>query len=109
MPNIHFKLSNYPRSIGSFIFLSIILSLNLHATILTVKQEGTGDYTLIQEAIDASMDGDTVLVWPGTYFENIHCEDKSITVGSLTLATNDLGYIYQTIIDGKQTGSCFLY
>ena len=101
-----FRLKNLFIFILSLI-LNLNLNLNLIATTHTVKQDGTGDYTLIQEAIDAASNGDTVLVWPGTYFENLYIESKSIAIGSLTLTTGDLGYMHQTIIDGNQTGSCF--
>lgn len=90
------------------LILSLILSLNLplFATTHTVKQDGTGDYTLIQEAINASHDGDTVLAWPGTYFENVDFSGKNITLASLALTTGDMQYRYNTIIDGYQNGSC---
>ncbi len=73
---------------------------------ITVKQDGTGDFTTIQAAVDSAQNGDTVLVWPGTYLENIEIISKSITMGSLTLTTGDESYEYQTVIDGNQTGSC---
>ncbi|MBN1886096.1 MAG: right-handed parallel beta-helix repeat-containing protein [Candidatus Krumholzibacteriota bacterium] len=38
------------------------------ATIL-VRQDGTGDYTLIRPGISAATNGDTVLVGPGEYYE----------------------------------------
>jgi parallel beta-helix repeat protein len=42
-------------------------------TVLTVRQDGGGDYATIQEAINAAQDGaDTlVVVYPGTYTENV--------------------------------------
>ncbi len=70
----------------------------------TVKQDGTGDYTLIQEAITASADGDTVLVHPGRYYENVRFNGKNITLASLEILTGDRDYVYSTIIDGNQSG-----
>ncbi|RLD84983.1 MAG: hypothetical protein DRJ09_13425, partial [Bacteroidetes bacterium] len=50
--------------------------------------------------------GDTVLVYPGIYFENINFNGKNITVGSLLLTTGNESYKYNTIIDGHNNGSC---
>ena len=63
------------------------------------------DYPTIQQGIDASVNGDTVLVQPDTYVENINYNGKNITVASLFLTTQDTSYISQTIIDGNQNGS----
>lgn len=86
-----------------------LLILSANANTLTVKHDGTGDYTVIQDAIDASSNGDTVLVYPGTYYENPEIRNKQITLGSLYLLTGDNDYIYQTIINGNQSGSCINY
>ena len=42
------------------------------------------DYSTIQEAINATVDGDEVVVRPGTYVENIDFIGKGITVRSLS-------------------------
>jgi len=52
-----------------------------------------GDQQTIQDGIDAAMSGDTVLVAPGIYFENIYVSNKGI---SLQSETGPEG----TIIDG---------
>ncbi len=91
--------------------ISLILitaAITLFATTLTVKQDGTGDWTTIQSAVNASADGDTVLVWPGTYYENVNFNGHCITIASLELTTGDEGYIGTTIVNGNQTGSCFI-
>ena len=48
--------------------------------IIEVKQDGTGDYTTIQEAIPAAGPNDTVLAYPGVYQENIDFLGKNIIV-----------------------------
>ncbi len=63
------------------------------------------DYETIQEAIDAAENGNTVLVRPGTYNENIDFSGKQITVGSLFMTSQDEQYIANTIIDGGGNGS----
>jgi hypothetical protein len=63
------------------------------------------DYGTIQEAIDAAVDADTVLVQPGTYTENINFSGKAIIVASTFLTTGDNQYIERTIIDGDQNGT----
>ena len=65
-----------------------------------------GDYGTIQGAIDAGTDGDTILVAPGTYVENIDYLGKSITVRSDMdgdPATEDVSP-ETTIIDGSGSG-----
>ena len=78
---------------------------NPAAAKLTVKTDGTGHYTVIQTAINATSHGDTVLVYPGTYTENINFNGKKIVVGSLYLTTSDTSYISSTIIDGNNSGT----
>ena len=90
------------------LFLLLQLSLSLFAITITVKQDGTGDFMLIQSAIFASDNGDTVIVWPGTYYENLNFYGKGITLASLNLITNDPSYIQQTIIDGNNSGPCII-
>ena len=63
------------------------------------------DYPTIQLGINASVNGDTVLVQPDTYYENINFNGQNIMLGSLFLTTGDSLYIAATIIDGGQSGS----
>lgn len=86
----------------------LLFSLISAANTLTVKQDGTGGFTIIQNAIDSAQNGDTVLVYPGTYYENLSIITKYITLGSLFLTTGNDQYIHQTIIDGNQSGSCLM-
>jgi hypothetical protein len=75
------------------------------AATLSVALDGSMQYTVIQEAINASADTDTVLVYPGRYYENIRFNGKNITLASLELTTGNLDYKYSTILDGNQNGS----
>jgi len=91
-----------------FTLLLLINTLFIFANQITVVQDGSGDYTIIQEAINASTDGDTIIIHPGTYFENINFSGKNICLASLGLITGDDSYKYNTIIDGNNTGSAII-
>ncbi|NIR49889.1 T9SS type A sorting domain-containing protein [candidate division KSB1 bacterium] len=88
------------------------MKLPRHTIILTFIFSGTpflnagilevpADRPTIQEGIDAATDGDTVLVAPGEYFEEIVIEGKKVILGSWFLTTGDESYITQTIVDGN--------
>jgi len=62
-------------------------------------------FVSIQNGIDSAISGDTILIHPGTYFENINFNGKNVKVGSWFLTTADASFISQTIIDGNQIAS----
>jgi hypothetical protein len=88
-----------------FLCVFAIFAVNSFSITYHIKQDGTGDYTTIQEGINASTDSDTVLVYSGTYVENINFSGKNITVASLYITTNNENYISQTVIDGDANGT----
>ena len=70
-----------------------------------------GDQPTIQAGINVAQNGDTVLVAPGIYFENINFNGKNIVVASHYVLNSDLSFINSTIIDGSEaqhadTASC---
>jgi len=67
-----------------------------------VKQDGAGDFAGIQEAIDAAVDGDAIIVHPGTYGENIRFNGKNIVLRSTD--PEDWAVVEATVIDGGQNG-----
>ena len=94
------------KVIFSFLFiLSLFSSSLVFSNTIIIDTTGTGNYTTIQEGINASTDGDTVLVYPGTYYENINFNGKNITVASLYIIIEVDSFIHQTIIDGNQEGT----
>ncbi|MGH7491194.1 MAG: hypothetical protein ACREOO_02240 [bacterium] len=71
-------------------------------------------YNTIQAAIHAAVNGDTVLVEPGTYFENIRFVGKRILVASRFVLKGEESFIRETIINGSRpqhpdTASCMLF
>ena len=90
-----------------FKLLLILLAINsvaiyqIGASVINIP----ADFPNIQAGINIAVDGDTVLVQPGNYIENINFNGKNIVVGSLFLITHDTAYISQTIIDGNENGS----
>jgi len=99
------KLKSFLTAISFLLFLH-----SLSANIIRVPE----DYSIIQSAINAAASGDTVLVAPNTYTENINYLGKNILVTSHYMLENDINFISSTVIDGSQpnhsdTASCVLF
>jgi serine protease len=80
------------------IAVTLVVGLSLPAVTDAATIRVPADAATIQQAIDAAVAGDTVLVSPGTYVENITFRGQAITV----VSEQGPGV---TIIDGNQAGS----
>ncbi|MFN0214102.1 MAG: FG-GAP-like repeat-containing protein [Saprospiraceae bacterium] len=100
-------------------YLSIstcFLLLNLNARFGSAQStfHVPADFPKIQSAIDAAQTGDTVLVSPGVYYENLQLRGRDIVLSSrYFLSADPAKTIRETIIDGSQpahpdTASCIL-
>lgn len=61
--------------------LLLLLAGGADAATLTVNESGGADYKIIQDAIDNAIAGDTILVYSGTYYENVNVTKKLILRG----------------------------
>jgi hypothetical protein len=83
-----------------YLFAVAVLSLgraDVRADVIQVP----GEHADIQLGIDAASDGDTVLVGPGTYYENINFRGKNIVVASHFILAGDRSYVNTTAINGS--------
>jgi hypothetical protein len=83
---------------GLLLIIAIISIYRIQAKEIKIPN----DYATIQEGINNSSKGDTVLVSPGTYFENIYFRGKNITVTSNYIKSGSVDDIKNTIIDGSK-------
>ncbi len=96
MTSTKFTLPHLAAGLIAGIFLCL-----LHGSTLRVPQ----DYLTIQGGIEAAAQGDTILVSPGHYLENVTLGDKSVVLTSLYALSGNETHIRQTIIDGNASGS----
>ena len=80
------------------ISFSILTLIIMTAGLFAVTYYVPGDFNTIQDAIDASVNGDEVMVGPGTYFEPINYLGKDISIASTDGPES-------TIINGQYSGS----
>ena len=89
------------RALLAGVILLCVPSLSLAA----LRLVGPGKtYTTIQAAINASSNGDVIVVDPGTYRENINMKGKNVILRSQD--PQDLSVVATTIIDGRNIAPC---
>ncbi len=93
------------HQITNNIYLLLALGFIWSGGLIAGTIEVPAEYGSIQTAIENAFTGDTILVSPGTYEENIDFHGKRLIVGSLFLTSGDTSYISTTIIDGKGDSS----
>jgi len=81
--------------ITAFAFITVTTPHRVIADTLYVGGAGPGNYTNIQDAVNASKPGDTIYVYSGIYFENVHINKTVNLIGENNLTT---------IIDGNKSG-----
>lgn len=85
---------------ASVIALTLLSSAAM-AVEITVGDSGSGNYTAIQDAINAANDTDTIIVYPGTYNENVDVNKSVIIIsqsgnpdGTKVQAASSADYVF---------------
>jgi predicted outer membrane repeat protein len=85
--------------------LCLLMTIPAYTHTIIVSPDGSGDYPTVQDAIDASYNGDVIVLNPGTYTgdgnRDIDFLGKAITVQSTD--PNDPNIVAATIIDCNST------
>ncbi len=77
--------------------LALLMAGGAGAATITVNASGGADYTTIQGAINNAFAGDTILVYSGTYYENI-IVDKKLTINGINNPIINAGGSVVTLI-----------
>ena len=92
----------YPTILAIVVVLFVSVSA-VSAAEYDVYEDGSGDFATIQDAIDGVDEGDTVIVHPGTYYENIYFAGKNLVLRSEDPENSTI--VGTTIIDGAAAGT----
>lgn len=53
---------------------------SIAGNVYVVSQDGTGDFTSIQEGVNNAESGDSLLIYPGTYHEAVSIDNKTVNL-----------------------------
>ena len=67
---------------GAVLLVGVVCHNSYAGNTYTVDDDGVADFSSIQNAMDSSADGDTIVVSPGTYFEHVNFNNKNIILKS---------------------------
>ena len=87
------------------VWIASLLIVPCSADLIIVDTAGPAQYQTIQEAINNSRDGDTIVVKPGTYSEQVGFNGRRVTVRSEN--PNDPAVVEATVITGGTRSSVF--
>lgn len=79
------------------VFLCLVAVSICQAKVITVGHDGSADFDSIQDAINHSWNGDTVIVQPGVYNENVVFNGRAIIVTSKD--PSNPGVVQSTVIE----------
>jgi len=104
------KLKKVFQVLRFFVGITLIVFFTAIADAATLEVGEGKPYTSIQAAITDAVAGDTVLVYDGTYVEQINFMGKAITVKSMngaasTIIDGNAGGTVVTFINGEGSGS----
>ena len=88
-------------SVACFLLLGVALifvSEGAEADTIIVDENGNGDFTKIQDAIDDASSGDKIRIWAGNYTENVDVDKRLEVIGNYTNGQ------HMTTINGNWTG-----
>ncbi len=93
------------------VFVCLLLTVSCYADVIIVDDDWPYDFNNIQAAIDYSVNGDFIYVFPGTYTgegnRDIDFDGKAVTVQSIF--PEDPYFIAATIVDCNGDGRGFIF
>ncbi len=90
----------------SAVFVLLLLVLALARTSSSATINVPVDQPTVRAAVDAAVNGDTILVAPGIHAGGVFVEGKAVTLASWFVASGDTALIAQTVIGGVVGNPC---
>lgn len=88
-------------------FLVLFVVMPCAGRVITVDDDGSADFNTIQAAIDDASEGDTIVVQPGMYYENVQFNGTNVVLTGTD--ANNRSVVNSTVIDGNDMDSALIF